>query len=101
MEDEGVKFVTNAAVGKNVNPWDLMKDNDAVLLCTGSTRPRDLPIPGMHTYQLSLFYRDCPYFDSIKRVKKKRFLSLFLRFSGLAGLGIATFLVTVVIGFVA
>ncbi|XP_041463541.1 putative glutamate synthase [NADPH] isoform X1 [Lytechinus variegatus] len=46
MEDEGVTFVTNAEIGKNVNGWDLMKENDAVLLCMGSTRPRDLPIPG-------------------------------------------------------
>ncbi|XP_072178929.1 uncharacterized protein [Diadema setosum] len=46
MEEEGVTFVTNAAVGKNVNGWDLLNDNDAVVLCMGSTRPRDLPIPG-------------------------------------------------------
>jgi NAD(P)H-dependent glutamate synthase small subunit len=46
MAAEGVNFVTNADVGKNVDPKKLMADNDAVLLATGATKPRDLPIPG-------------------------------------------------------
>jgi glutamate synthase (NADPH/NADH) small chain len=45
MSAEGVRFVTDADVGKNVDPNQLMKDNDALLLACGSTRPRDLPIP--------------------------------------------------------
>jgi len=43
---EGVKFVTNAHVGKNVDIKDLHADSDAVLLAAGATKPRDLPIPG-------------------------------------------------------
>ncbi len=46
LEDEGVKFVTNANVGVDVCPKELMDNNDAVLLATGATNPRDLPIPG-------------------------------------------------------
>jgi NAD(P)H-dependent glutamate synthase small subunit len=46
MAAEGVTFVTNADVGKTVDPKKLMADNDAVLLSTGATKPRDLPIPG-------------------------------------------------------
>ena len=46
MEEEGVKFVTNANVGVDVCPKELMDNNDAVLLATGATNPRNLPIPG-------------------------------------------------------
>ncbi len=46
MRSEGVKFVTNANVGKDVDPKQLMAENHAVLLATGATKPRDLPIPG-------------------------------------------------------
>jgi glutamate synthase (NADPH/NADH) small chain len=46
LRAEGVKFVTNADVGRNVDPKQLMRDNQAVLLATGATKPRDLPIPG-------------------------------------------------------
>lgn len=46
MKAEGVKFKTNAEVGSNVNVEKLEKENDAILICTGSTVPRDLDIPG-------------------------------------------------------
>ncbi len=46
MRAEGVKFVTNADVGKNVDAKQLMDQNDALLLATGATNGRDLPIPG-------------------------------------------------------
>ncbi len=62
LEAEGVKFVTRAFVGGNadtpagaaphddgvqyIDPQQLLEDNDALLLATGATRPRDLPIPG-------------------------------------------------------
>lgn len=45
MEAEGIKFVTGANVGQNVDPKQLHEDNDAVLLACGATKPRDLPIP--------------------------------------------------------
>ena len=46
MMEEGIVFKTNSEVGKNVNAHELMVEFDALILCTGSTVPRDLPIPG-------------------------------------------------------
>jgi glutamate synthase (NADPH/NADH) small chain len=46
LEQEGVKFVTGCEVGKDVRGEELLEQSDAVILCTGATRPRDLPIPG-------------------------------------------------------
>ncbi|WP_153556443.1 glutamate synthase subunit beta [Roseimaritima sediminicola] len=43
---EGVRFVTDANVGQNVDAKQLYDDHDAVLLACGATKPRDLPIPG-------------------------------------------------------
>ncbi|MFH4981947.1 hypothetical protein AB6A40_008656 [Gnathostoma spinigerum] len=44
MEAEGVRFLTNTEIGKDVPADFLLKDNDAILICTGSTTPRDLPV---------------------------------------------------------
>ena len=46
LEKEGVKFVCNTEVGKNLPADKLLKDFDAVILATGATKGRDLPIPG-------------------------------------------------------
>ena len=46
MEAEGIRFVTNANVGVNVDANQLASEYDAVVLCGGSTIPRDLPLPG-------------------------------------------------------
>lgn len=46
MEAEGVKFIPNIEIGKDVPASLLVHENDAVLVCTGATLPRDLPIPG-------------------------------------------------------
>jgi glutamate synthase (NADPH/NADH) small chain len=46
MGAEGVKFVTNAEVGKNISVEDLRRDFDAIVLAGGSEHPRDLKIPG-------------------------------------------------------
>lgn len=48
MEQEGVKFKTNMEVGKNMEASELMSKFDAVVLCTGATKPRDLPVEGRH-----------------------------------------------------
>ncbi|KAJ3255487.1 glutamate synthase [NADH] [Chytriomyces hyalinus] len=45
MASEGIKFVPNADVGKNVDATVLQSENDAILLATGATWPRDLKIP--------------------------------------------------------
>lgn len=46
LEKEGIKFVTGVDIGKDKLGSDLLKENDALLMATGSTWPRDLPIPG-------------------------------------------------------
>src|SRR5262249_55289292 len=46
MEAEGVKFLTNTSVGDNFPAEKLLKEFDATVLCTGATKPRDLPIEG-------------------------------------------------------
>ncbi|HLF35495.1 MAG TPA: glutamate synthase subunit beta [Cyclobacteriaceae bacterium] len=46
MEEEGIVFKVNSEVGKNVNAKELLNDYDAIILCGGSTEPRDLNIPG-------------------------------------------------------
>ncbi len=46
MEAEGIRFRTNANVGVNVDPQDLLAEYDALVLCGGSTIPRDIAIPG-------------------------------------------------------
>ncbi len=46
LEDEGVKFVCNTTVGENYAAEKLAQEFDATVICTGATKPRDLPIPG-------------------------------------------------------
>ncbi|MCU0390686.1 MAG: glutamate synthase subunit beta [Thermoflexibacter sp.] len=46
MQEEGITFKTNANVGVNIKTKTLLEDFDAILLCGGSTVPRDLPIKG-------------------------------------------------------
>jgi len=53
MEEEGVTFLTGTEVGKNYPVDRLLREFDAVILCTGATQPRDLPVegrplPGVH-----------------------------------------------------
>ena len=46
MTDEGIQFETGVTVGEIMSAQKLKEENDALLLCLGSTWPRDLPIPG-------------------------------------------------------
>ena len=46
LEQEGVTFTVNTEVGKNYPADKLLKEFDAVVLCVGATKPRDLPAPG-------------------------------------------------------
>ncbi len=46
MAAEGVTFVTSTEVGKDYPADKLLSDFDAVVLCGGSTKPRDLPVEG-------------------------------------------------------
>ncbi|MEY4384752.1 MAG: hypothetical protein RLY20_35 [Verrucomicrobiota bacterium] len=44
LEREGVAFKCNCEVGKTITAQQLLSEFDAVVLCTGATKPRDLPI---------------------------------------------------------
>ncbi len=46
MEAEGVTFRASTNVGTDVTTEQLRSDYDAVVIAAGSTKPRDLPIPG-------------------------------------------------------
>ena len=46
MEEEGVKFVVNADVGKTVKAADIVKDYGSVILACGASNPRDIKATG-------------------------------------------------------
>jgi NAD(P)H-dependent glutamate synthase small subunit len=46
LREEGIEFITNADIGKNVDINELRANHDAVALCLGATKPRDLKVPG-------------------------------------------------------
>jgi glutamate synthase (NADPH/NADH) small chain len=47
LEDEGITFVCNTEVGGSTYPVDKLRaEFDAVVLATGATLPRDLPVEG-------------------------------------------------------
>lgn len=46
LRAEGVQFQVNVEVGRHVPIIDLVKQYDAVLLCSGAAVPRDLCVPG-------------------------------------------------------
>jgi len=46
MREEGINFVVNAHIGVTHDAKELRAQFDAVVLATGATKPRDLPVPG-------------------------------------------------------
>lgn len=46
LREEGIQFVTNAEIGVNMSIDELRHENEAVVLCTGATVPRDIEVPG-------------------------------------------------------
>ncbi len=46
MQAEGIRFFTNANVGGNTPVSEIMEQYDAVVLCGGATKARNLNIPG-------------------------------------------------------
>jgi glutamate synthase (NADPH/NADH) small chain len=46
LAQEGVSFLSNTEVGKNYPAPNLLREFDAVVLCTGATKARDLPVEG-------------------------------------------------------
>ena len=46
LEAEGVRFRTGVEIGKDISWEDLLRRYDAVLVATGASVPRDLPVSG-------------------------------------------------------
>lgn len=46
MEESGIQFRTNAHIGADIPVKEIRDEFDAIMLCGGSTVPRDLQIPG-------------------------------------------------------
>lgn len=46
LEEEGIKFVCNTSIGRDISAETLVKENDAVILAIGAGKPRDLSIEG-------------------------------------------------------
>src|SRR6516165_3062601 len=46
MRQEGVIFITGCEVGVDLPAEELRSNFDAIVLCGGATKPRDLPVPG-------------------------------------------------------
>jgi len=46
MENEGVEFILNTDVGRDISALDMLDRFDAIVLCCGSRKPRDINVPG-------------------------------------------------------
>lgn len=46
LKQEGIEFVLSTEIGKDIPSQKLMDDYDAVVLCCGATKPRDLTVEG-------------------------------------------------------
>lgn len=46
MEEEGIKFVTNADIGKDAKSKKMLEGFDRIVLCCGASNPRDINAPG-------------------------------------------------------
>ncbi len=54
MADSGVRFITGTEVGKHVEARRLRNDYDAIVLCIGATKARDLPVEGRSLHGIHL-----------------------------------------------
>lgn len=46
MAESGVEFITGTEIGRDLTAETLREEFDAVVICTGAAKPRDLPVPG-------------------------------------------------------
>ena len=64
LEDAGVKFILNSEIGVKLASSTLLEEYDAVVLCTGATVPRDLPVAGR---ELEGIYFAKDYLESVTK----------------------------------
>ncbi len=67
MEAEGVKFRPNVEIGVDMTVSDLRRRYDAIVIATGSTAGRDLPIPGR---ELAGIYQAMEFLPLANRVQE-------------------------------
>jgi len=65
LEAEGVRFRTGVEIGKQISWEDLLRRYDAVLVATGASVPRDLPVPGR---EMDGIHFAMPYLAQANRV---------------------------------
>jgi glutamate synthase (NADPH/NADH) small chain len=46
MQAEGIEFIVNANVGKDIDATKLLKEYDRIILACGASNPRDIKVPG-------------------------------------------------------
>lgn len=46
LEEEGITFVLNTEVGVDISTEEIQEEFDSVIVCTGATQARDLPLEG-------------------------------------------------------
>ena len=46
MKEEGITFITNANIGKDIKASQILSEYDKVVLCCGASNPRDINAPG-------------------------------------------------------
>jgi len=56
MTEEGVEFITNADVGKNVDAKEILEKYDAVALCCGAKKGRPLSAAGVENVQSGVMF---------------------------------------------
>lgn len=54
LEAEGIVFITKTEIGRDVRANKLLKEYDALVLCGGATKARDLQVPGRETQGVHL-----------------------------------------------
>jgi glutamate synthase (NADPH/NADH) small chain len=63
LAEEGIEFITSTEVGKGYPTKTLKKEFDAVVLCGGATRARDLPVEGRNLggihYAMEFLLKSC------------------------------------------
>jgi glutamate synthase (NADPH/NADH) small chain len=72
MRAEGVEFIPNAHIGRDIPIEDLRRGYDAILLAGGAEQPRDLPVPGRELngihFAMQFLGRSSPISAAGKRV---------------------------------
>jgi glutamate synthase (NADPH/NADH) small chain len=84
MEDEGIRFVCHAEVGVTITADQLRQEFDAVVLCHGATRARDLEVPGrdLHGVHLAMTYLPQPTRVNLAGADEERLQRTSSRYGG-------------------